>query len=268
MKRTFLLLIALIALCLAMAAPVSAAGNALVVDNAGLLADDAVVELNSKASTISEKYECDVIVYIEEKMSGNDASEYAKQVYKNNGYGYGNEKSGVMLFLSMAGRDYAFVAFGYGNVAFTDYGKDVLIDDYVLPPLSDGDYYKGLNVYLEKAAQFLELARGGNPVDGVGAGSGGSGATGLTGGKLAVAVIIGLLIALIVCLVFRSQMKTARKQRAAANYIPAGGFVLTGSSDNYIRSTETRRTVRDDSSSKGGGTTVDSGGFSGKSGKF
>jgi len=266
MKRTFLLLIALIALCLAMAAPVSAAGNALVVDRAGLLTGGEVAELNSKAEIISEKYKCEVIVYIDEKMSGNSVEQSAKDIYKDHDYGYGGEKSGVMFFLSMAERDCTLIAYGYGNTAFTDYGKDVILDDFILPHLSDGNYYKACNAYIEKAAQFLQLAEDGKPFDIGRADSSGSGAKSLTGGELAFAIIIGLVIALVVCMVFRSQMKTAKKQRAAANYIPEGGFVLTGKSDNYIRSTESRRIIQDNSSS--GGTTTGRDGFSSSSRKF
>jgi len=61
-------------------------------------------------------------------------------------------------------------------------------------------------------------------------------------------------------------MKTARIATTACNYIPPGGFQLTGSEDTFLYQTVTRTKVQ--SSSSSGGTSVDSKGFSGRSGKF
>jgi len=282
MKKKFLILFALLSLCLAFAAPVSAAEaepiSADITDNmfhedfkiwddAELLTEGQWRELNAMAVDITNKYQCDVRIVTLKDMGTNDAYEFAKDVYRKNGFGYGAEQSGILLMLSMLDRDYALVAYGFGNVAFTDHGKAVMLDDHILPALKNDEYYKAFLAYLNKSAAYLDMARNGTPFDVdtdedyLNRQARGSFAT-----KLALNTIIPVVVALIVCLVFRSQMKTARKQRAAANYVPEGGFVLTGSSDTYLYSTEVV-TQRSDSSS-GGGTTVDSGGFSGSSGKF
>ena len=282
MKRTFLLLIALISLCLAMAAPVSAANSDLVTDLAGVLTDGERAELNDRAAEISEQYQCEVIVFIDEEMGGDTARECAEQVYLYNNYGYGGDKSGVMFYMSMAERDYSLIAFGFGNVAFTDYGKDVMLDNNMLPLLGQDEYYKAFSVYLDKSAEYLKMARDGEAFDDSGKNGGltqegndginnGGNYKSLGVGELLISIIIGLVVALVVCLIFRAQMKTAKKQRAAANYIPEGGFVLTGSSDTYLYSTESRRAIQNDDRSSGGaggGTSINSGGFSGRSGKF
>jgi uncharacterized protein len=52
--------------------------------------------------------------------------EYAKSVYQENALGYGTEKSGIILMLSMTDRNYALIAYGYGNTVFTDHGRDIL----------------------------------------------------------------------------------------------------------------------------------------------
>jgi len=262
MKRTFLILIALLTLCFAMAAPVSAASGDFVTDSAGILTDQQRQELNSKAADISAKYECDVRIYVAKDMGTSGAYEYAKNVYRDNGFGYGPDKSGVLFMLSMKERDYSLIAFGFGNTAFTDHGKDVMLDNFILPKLKDDKFYDAFLAYLNKAEEFLGMARAGTPFDlntdpAVQARS--------KAGLIVVNIIIPIVVALIVCLIFRSQMKTARRQRAAASYIPEGGFVLTKSNDTYLHSTEVRKAVEDKSS---GGTTTDSSGFSGRSGKF
>jgi len=261
MKRTFLILIALIALCLTMAAPACAASGDFVVDGGLVLTDQQSQELSALAREITEKYQCDVRIYVVDDMGTDDAYAYAKMVYRENQFGYGSDDSGLLLVLSLADRDYALIAFGFGNTAFTDHGKNVLLDKYVLPLLKENKYYEAFLAYFDKASEFLAMARAGTPFD-VDTDAGAANAA--RGAKIAFNIIIPVVVALIVCLVFRSRMKTAKKQRAAASYIPEGGFVLTGSNDTYLYSTETRTAI----SEKSGGTSVDSGGFSGSSGKF
>jgi len=277
MKKTFLLLIILLSLCISMAAPVHAAdiepisgelpaGGDLVIDETSLLSDTEWQKLNDRASALTSKYQCEIRILIIPDMWVSDAKEHAISVYKGSDFGYGAERSGIMMMLSMADRDYALIAHGYGNTVLTDHGRDVILNDYMLPLLKNNYYYEAFIVYLDKIEEFLMMAQAGTPFD-VDTDEAylAQQAESARAAKIVFNILIPLLVALIVCLIFRSQMKTARKQRAAANYIPDGGFVLTGSSDTYLYSTEVRRTIEDSSSS--GGTTT-SGGFSGSSGKF
>jgi len=282
MKKTLLAFIALLILCFAVAAPVHAAdaepvsvdvepisgviGEFFVLDAYGVLSDSEWQKLNDKATAITAKYECEVRIFVTPDMGkSNDALEYAKDVFRSNGFGYGPDKSGIMLMLSMADRDYALIAHGYGNTALTDHGRDVILEKYILPPLKENKYNEAFTAYLDKTSEFLEMARAGTPFD-VDTDEEylAQQAAGNRAAKIVFNILIPFLVALIVCLVFRAQMKTARKQRAAAKYIPEGGFVLTGSSDTFMYKTETRTTIESKSS---GGTTT-SGGYSGSSGKF
>jgi len=302
MKKRFLIVFALLSLCFALTAPVSAdvapvdpdtiptdpgieaisadiepiseditdgmfTDEFLIWDDAMLLTDSEWHELNYMAVDITARYQCEVRILTIENMSlypeySSDAYEFAKQVYRDYFFGYGEELSGIMLMLSTEDRDFALIAYGFGNVAFTDHGKSVMLNNYILPFLGDDKYYDAFLAYLNKSEEYLAMARAGTPFDIDTDGSAG----GTFAARLALNIVIPVVVALIVCLVFRAQMKTARKQRAAANYVPEGGFVLTGSSDTYLYSTETRVTKSD--SSSGGGTSVDSGGFSGSSGKY
>ena len=87
--------------------------------------------------------------------------------------------------------------------------------------------------------------------------------------QILIIIFVPLLIALIVCLIFKAQMKTARKATGARNYLVDGTFQLTESRDDYIRTTRsTEKIERNDSgsSSSSGGSSVDSDGFGGSSG--
>ena len=159
---TFLLLVLSLSLFLAPAA--LAADLNLVADGADLLTYDEWDTLNKRAEEISEKHQCDVAVVIIDEMSDDDgAYDWAKYIYEEYHFGYGSSKSGLLLFLSMADRDYALIAYGYGNTAFTDHGKDVLLDDFVLPLLGNNNYYQAFGVYLNKADEYLTMARAGTP---------------------------------------------------------------------------------------------------------
>ena len=82
------------------------------------------------------------------------------------------------------------------------------------------------------------------------------------------------------CSGLKKKMKTVYSKADAAQYIAAGvgvasGVVIRASNDEYINTTVRRVPIQTESSSSGrsgggwsGGTTVDSGGFSGHSGKF
>ena len=261
MKKVLIPLLLALSLAFALAPAASATQWVLVEDLADILTYEEWEDLLERAERISEKYRCDVVIFTIDEMTDRDgAYTWARDIYEECGYGYGSEKSGIMFFLSMAERDFALVAFGYGHTAFTDYGKDVMLDDHILPLLKNDRFYEGFSAYLDKAEEFLALARDGTPFD-----IDNSSEELLI--KLAVVIILPLLIAQIFCTRWKNQMKTAVAARAATNYIPTGGFNLTGQADMFLYRTQESRKVERQSSSRGG-TTIDSRGFSGRSGKF
>ncbi|NLB17901.1 MAG: TPM domain-containing protein [Syntrophomonadaceae bacterium] len=267
MKKITALFISIMLLTFAMLLPVHAADFDLVADGVGLLSEDEYFELNELAWDITEEYQCEVSIVIIDDNDGDDAMEVAKSIYEDYNYGYGEDKSGLMLFLSMEERDYAIIAYGYGNTAFTDHGKDVLLERHLLPLLGKDEYYDSFRIYLNQTANYLKMARDGTPfdidTDEVLAAEKAKSSFWI---RLAVVILVPLLIAGLICLIFLSQMKTAVKQRKADYFIPEGGFNLTRRIDQFLFRTETRTQIEKKSSS--GGTSVGSDGFSGRSGKF
>lgn len=267
MKKRIALILSILSLSLVMLLPVKAAEFDLVLDEVGLLTDDEYLELNGLAMDITEEYQCEVSIVIIEDLEDSDATEFAKFVYEEYDYGYGGERSGLMFLMSAEDRDCALITNGYGNTAFTDHGKDVLLDRHILPMLRQDKYYDGFLIYLNQTAEFLEMAKNGRPfdmdTDEVSTGENGKGSFWI---KLAITILVPLLIAGVVCLIFLGQMKTAVPQRAADQYIPDGGLNLTRQVDSFLYSTETRRRIEEKSSS--GGSSVGSDGYSSSKGKF
>lgn len=267
MKRITTLFILILSLTLVILLPVHAAEFDLVADGAGLLSDSEYIELNELALAITEQYQCEMSIVIIEDKGDDDVTEFANYVYEENDYGYGTDKSGLMLLISMKDRDYALIAHGAANTAFTDHGKDVLLDSYLLPLLGKDQYYAGFLSYLNQTSEFLKMAENGTPFDveiDEASTEGNANSTFWT--KLAITILVPLFIAGLVCLIFLGKMKTAVSQRTADNYIPDGGVHLTKQVDKFLSKSETRTRIEKKSSN--GGTSIGSNGSSSKSGKF
>ena len=237
-------------------------------DNALLLTVEQQFRLEEQAKDMSERYGCEVRVITVADMRSygyNDIEGLSYYFYDGYDIGYGPDRSCLLLILSMAGRDYDLRAWGYGTTAFTYYGIDTLLDSHVLPLLGKNDFYAAFSAYLNTADEYLQMAATGKPFD---RGTDPAVLRRTFFGKLAVTVILPLLIALVVCMIWRNQMKTAKIARMADNYIPDGGFRLTGHGDIYLYRTVTRTKVQQASSSSIGRAGAGSGGSSGRSGKF
>ena len=172
--------------------------------------------------------------------------------------GYGPEKNGLLLMLSMAERDYALVT--YGSVthrAFTDYGQDYLSDQF-LDNFRNGDWAGGFRDYLDTSAWLLEQAKNGTPYD----------VNTAPRGFNPLIIVIPLVLALAVCLVLTAQMKTAKRKTEAGDYMVQGGAKMRVVQDIFTHRTVTRQVIQSENKGGGGGTTINARGFSGKSGKF
>ncbi|MBQ2270525.1 MAG: hypothetical protein II335_01945, partial [Firmicutes bacterium] len=78
------------------------------------------------------------------------------------------------------------------------------------------------------------------------------------------------MLSLVICNVLKGKMKTARRQVAAFEYIVGGQVDFRVRQDRFTHVTRTRRKINTNNGGKpgGGGTTIRSSGFSGRSGKF
>jgi len=235
-------------------------------DEAALLADNQRIALEKHAWEISEKYPCEVRVITVNDMrdyGSYNIEEFSINMYNRFQLGYGEDRSCLLLVLSMAERDYDLRAWGYAKTAFTFYGIDKMLDSYILPLLREDDYYGAFAVYLDKAEEYLKMAEAGTPFD---KGTDADALRKSFGIRLAVTILLPLLIALTICLVWKGQMKTARIAKTADRHIPQGGFRLAKKEDQFLYRTVTRRKIERESSS--GGARIGGGGSSGRSGKF
>ena len=268
MKKRIIALLAMMVLSLLLCVPALAAGFdetglCFVTDEAGLLSEQEWLELETRAEEISLKYKCGVYIILLDDFTAytydETIYEAAKTLYQDYSLGYGEDKSGELLLLSMAERDYTLIAYGYGNTAFTDYGKDKLSEAF-LDDFGDDNWYGGLSDYLDRSESMLKSAREGHPLD-----VDSNPLIVLAG--IVISLLVGCVAAFVIAVCLSSRLMKSVSAKTEANaYLIAGSVEITGREDHFTHTTEIRRKIERDSG--GGGTTVDSDGFSGKSGKF
>ena len=248
---TALLLILLLLSLSVGAFAASEGGMPLVTDAADILTMQEYEELNALADELSARYGCEIIVITISGLDGWNVEDLNEAIFEQYEFGCGEDKSGIVLLLSMEERDYDLMAHGYGNTAFSEYAKDKLMDS-VLPYLGQNDWYGGFKAYISLCGTYLESARNGAPVE----------EPLMTPGKAIGAIVVGLIAALIVTGIQKAKMKSAALQTQADQYM--NNLELRQKDDQFIRKDVTRVRHESSSSRSGGG----GGGYSHHSGKF
>ncbi len=234
-------------------------------DYADLLSDSQETKLREKLDEISEKNQCDVVILTVDELDGKSSQAYADDFYDENGFGFGANYDGILLLVSMGQRDWAISTCGYGITAFTDAGMDYMVDRFK-PDLSDGDYYKAFDTYADLCDDFLVQAKTGNPYD-----VGNLPKTPLGLHWILIALVVGVIIAVIVIGVMINDLKSVRPNNRAADYQKEGSFVLNTQKDMFLYRTVSKTKIQKQSSSGGGSSTHRSSSgrtHGGSSGKF
>lgn len=241
--------------------------RARVVDMAELLSDSEKTALLSKLDEISERQKLDIVVLTVNTLDGKTPRDYADDFYDYNGYGFGENKDGILLLVSMEDRDWWISTTGYGIAALTDAGIEYISEKF-LSDLSDGDYAQAFTTYAELCDQFITQAKTGEPYD-----------TGNMPKKpfnvawnILVAFVIGLVVAVIVTNIMKKQLKTVQLKSEANNYVKANSMIVTENRDLFLYNQVSRRArpKETDNSSGGSSTHTSSSGSShgGGGGKF
>ena len=244
--------------------------RARVVDMAELLSDSEKTALLSKLDEISERQKLDIVVLTVNTLDGKTPRDYADDFYDYNGYGFGENKDGILLLVSMEDRDWWISTTGYGITALTDAGIEYISEKF-LSDLSDGDYAQAFTTYAELCDQFITQAKTGESYD--------------TGNmpkepfnvawNILVAFVIGLVVAFVVTNIMKKQLKTVQLKSEANNYVKSNSMIVTENRDLFLYNQVSRRarpkeTDNRSGSSGGSSTHTSSSGTShgGGGGKF
>ncbi|MBQ7346272.1 MAG: TPM domain-containing protein [Oscillospiraceae bacterium] len=245
MKKILSFAICLILLAVMVIPVMAAGGYPKIVDEAGLLTYDQVSILEDMAQDLVDRYGIDVVILTVDDHYG-DITTFADDYFDDNGYGVGNDASGVLFVLSMEDRDYAFSTCGDAIPALTDYGMDQLFDE-ISDELADDCFYDAFYEYLDQLDYYFQCYEDGEPVD-------------RTVSvldiimKIGFALAIGLIVAGLIVGVMCGSMNTTRRQKGAQSYVSPGSYDLYHMHDAFLYSNVTK--VRKQSSSSSGGSST------------
>ena len=265
-KKKYAAILAVLLLFLAAAAPVFAEGHpARLADSASLLTEEEAGVLLAKLDSISERQQVDVVVVTADTLGGKTPQEYADDYFDYNGYGMGADRDGILLLVSMEDRDWYVSTRGFGITAVTDAGLEYMSNQF-LGDLSAGNYLEAFLTFAEQCDQFIAQAKLGTPYDAAHA------------PKepfpwllcIGISAAIGIIAALIITGMMKSQLKSVQGSRSAGSYIKEGSLDVTEQSDIYLYSHISRIPIPRETKPGGSGIHTSSSGAShgGGGGKF
>lgn len=233
-------------------------------DMAGLLSLDEKTALLERLDAISVRQSVDVIVVTTDGLDGYGVGAYAEHAFEDCNFGYGADKDGVLLLISMEERDWYIMTHGYGITAFTNAGIQY-IGKQIKSDLSDGNYAAAFDTFARLCDDFITQARTDAPYD----------RSTLPRESLSliwipVSIGIGVVIALFVVGSMKGKLKTVRAQTVANSYIKAGSLHVTESRDLFLYTTVTQTAKPKNEPDSGSSTHESSSGgtYGGGGGKF
>ena len=217
-------------------------GTPLVVDDADVLTDYEEELLEEDTEDISDQYNCDVIVLTVDSIYGASAKREAANYFNAHNYGIGEDRDGIILLLAIDDHKYGFATHGEGIInLFHDSVLESMGEDLV-PYLRDEDYYGAIDNYAQNCKSVLSEENTSEE----------SGGIFQIVINAIVSVIGGVLSALGIGSVKKSNLQSVHTQVAAENYIKRSSFQLFDKQDRFLHSDVTRTRHPDPSDDRDG----------------
>ena len=218
------------------------------VDDAGLLSSEDAASIESQLTDLAQKYDMHFVIVTDEDPNISSAMEAADDFFDYNGYGTGDDRSGVLLYINMSTRDAWISTRGFGITTFTDAGIEYILDQLV-DGLGDEAYYETFETFTALCDDFTQQAKNGTPYD----------VDHMPQepfpwiGGLIMCMALGAIVGLIYILVLRSQLKSVAPNESAADYVVKGSMHVTNSREFFLYRTVSRHERPKENSSSGGG---------------
>ena len=258
--RSLCAALAALVLLLALAVPAFAAEGGFadlyyrMNDSANVLTEDEDHELEDALEELSLRQNFDVVIATIESLESVDydnMEQYADDLYDFCQFGYGANRDGVLLLVSVGDRKWHISTCGYGITAFTDAGIQYL-GQQMTPDMADGDYAAAFRTFVQWSDAYIDAARSGRPYD----------VKNLPRDPLSpmylfLALGIGLVLAWVVVGVMKSRLRSVAFQENAASYVREGSMNLTNSRELFLYRdvSRTEHVEAKDSDSSGGSST-------------
>lgn len=204
-------------------------------DTADLLSDAEEEKLLSDLDEVSGRQKLEVAIATVDTLEGGDIASYADDLYDHCRFGYGADRDGILLLVSIEDREWYMSTCGYGITAFTDAGIQY-IGAQIKDDLSDGDYAEAFRSFAQNCDKFITQARTGRSFD-----KSNLPREPMSAIWIPISLIVGIAIAVIVVGVMKASLKTVRFQPEAKDYVRDGSMHITQSRDLFLYRTIDRR---------------------------
>ena len=187
----------------------------LVVDNADVLTDEEEAYFLERCQAFTDEYKCEIAIVTITDLEGKTAQEYADDFYDYNGYGYGENKDGL-LCLYLDGEE------GQRNATLTTSGTaqmnigDDEIEDILLAIAGSakfGEFKDAFDWYIDLSEEAVK------PVPPL--------------FWLLICLAVGMVIGLIITNSMASKNYSVHKKETAADYVREGTLMITGRNDIF-----------------------------------
>ncbi len=238
--------------------------HAYIVDQAGVLSDTEREELNTKLQEFRETNQFDLVIVIATGVDPDDRQTYADDFYDYNGYGYGDDRDGILLLVNVN----ADGSYESGNSWISTCGSGISLFSYstiqemgqvLTPYLTAGNYVTAFQQFITLSkAQYNSGTSGDGWADGDW-NEDQSFSVGSSGWDVKVivisALVVGVMGTAVVVLILKRQLISVRPARDASRYVVDNSLQLRNSHDIFLYShvTQTRRPQQTDNSGPGGG---------------
>ncbi len=136
------------------------AAKELVIDEAGLLTQSQIEDLNDRLNSLSNEFNMDIVITTTNDTDGKSSREYADDYFDYNGFGVGPDYDGILFLIDMDNREVYISTTGIGIRYLTDQRIERVLDEVFESGLADGDYYGASIGFINGTEKYL---RGGIP---------------------------------------------------------------------------------------------------------
>ena len=213
-----------------------------IVDDANLLSQSEKNELIEDIENFREKYNMDAVIVTYNDLEGKTPRDYADDYYDYNGYGLGNNKSGLLLLIDMDDGKISISTSGDAIEYFTDNRIDSIISD-ISKYLSNGEYFHACNIFLTDIQYYMD--------SGVPEGQYTYSEEENTLKVGLIALGVAAIVASITCIIVVNSYKNA-KSVSSVNYVDNNSIVFTRRRDTFVNTFTTKTKIEKNNSSGGG----------------
>ena len=207
-----------------------------VYDSAELLTVEQEEYLADRLQATGDKYGAELFIITVDSYGGEDPDLFAESVYDRLTASCAEDNGALIVFNTGKGdgdRNLAFFAEGEARKKLTD-SKMNKIFDRMIPDMTAGEYTYGFESFIDGCDEFL------------------SGGFVVPLEKIPLALIIGVVLALVIVGIQASKLKNVYRKHDAADYVE--NVTLTGRSDRFLYSNVTKIPIPKNNTKSSGGS--------------